>query len=53
MARLSVGLSVFLMLHLFLPVGEQCPSMQVEDWKFPQTARHNITGTVCLVMDFL
>ncbi|XP_070296658.1 collagen alpha-1(XVI) chain-like [Salvelinus sp. IW2-2015] len=22
----------------------QCPSQQVDDWKFPQTARHNITG---------
>ncbi|KAJ8395802.1 hypothetical protein AAFF_G00028490 [Aldrovandia affinis] len=22
----------------------RCPSLQVEDWKFPQTARHNITG---------
>ncbi|XP_067112582.1 collagen alpha-1(XVI) chain [Osmerus mordax] len=21
-----------------------CPPLQVEDWKFPQTARHNITG---------
>ncbi|CAF99437.1 unnamed protein product [Tetraodon nigroviridis] len=23
---------------------ERCPSLQVEDWRFPQTARHNITG---------
>nr|XP_029502313.1 collagen alpha-1(XVI) chain-like [Oncorhynchus nerka] len=22
----------------------RCPSQQVDDWKFPQTARHNITG---------
>lgn len=22
----------------------QCPSLQVDEWKFPQTARHNITG---------
>ncbi|KAL4629463.1 collagen alpha-1(XVI) chain [Arapaima gigas] len=22
----------------------RCPALQVEDWKFPQTARHNITG---------
>ncbi|KAJ8268260.1 hypothetical protein COCON_G00134320 [Conger conger] len=30
-----------------LPVTDQavrCPSLQVDDWKFPQTARHNITG---------
>ncbi|KAJ4920794.1 hypothetical protein JOQ06_024747 [Pogonophryne albipinna] len=23
---------------------EQCPSVQVEEWKFPQTTRQNITG---------
>ncbi|KAA0710425.1 Collagen alpha-1(XVI) chain [Triplophysa tibetana] len=24
--------------------GVSCPSMQVEEWKFSQSARHNITG---------
>ncbi|XP_049891148.1 collagen alpha-1(XVI) chain-like, partial [Epinephelus moara] len=23
---------------------EQCPSLQVDEWKFPQASRHNITG---------
>lgn len=27
--------------------GVSCPSIQVEEWKFPQTARHNITGKYC------
>lgn len=28
----------------FFFTDEQCPSLHVEEWKFPQTARHNITG---------
>ncbi|TRY94437.1 hypothetical protein DNTS_011361 [Danionella cerebrum] len=27
-----------------LSTDVSCPSIQVEDWKFPQSARHNITG---------
>ncbi|MEQ2194464.1 hypothetical protein XENOCAPTIV_029784, partial [Xenoophorus captivus] len=32
------------MLLLFFSTGVQCPSLQLAEWKFPQTARHNITG---------
>lgn len=41
----------FFFLSLITPVSSvsvsadaQCPSLQVDEWKFPQTARHNITG---------
>lgn len=29
---------------LFVSTDVQCPSLQVDEWKFPQTTRHNITG---------
>lgn len=32
------------LLPFFVSADEPCPSLQVEDWRFPQTARHNITG---------
>lgn len=32
------------LLAFFVSADEPCPSLQVEDWRFPQTARHNITG---------
>lgn len=32
------------LVHFLVSTDEQCPSLQVEDWRFTQTARHNITG---------
>ncbi|CAB1320611.1 unnamed protein product [Coregonus sp. 'balchen'] len=40
---LSIPLS-YSPLSLSLSPEVRCPSQQVDDWKFPQTARHNITG---------
>ncbi|KAJ8398035.1 hypothetical protein AAFF_G00431120 [Aldrovandia affinis] len=46
-------LPILLFYHtIFLNAGDQhtpvtgvhCPPLQVEDWRFPQNARHNITG---------
>lgn len=33
-----------LLTSFFVSTVEQCPSLQVEDWRFPQPARSNITG---------
>lgn len=30
--------------YSFIPSDVQCPPLQVADWRFPQTARDNITG---------
>lgn len=40
----AVRTLTFLTSLLFFSTDVQCPSLQVDEWKFPQTARHNITG---------
>lgn len=50
MWRFSILLTFTLLPHwLFLLIphissDKQCPSLQVDEWRFPQVDRHNITG---------
>lgn len=41
---MSEFLAVDLLASFFVSTVEQCPSLQVEDWRFPEPARRNITG---------
>lgn len=36
----------FFFFFLSVSTDVQCPFLQVDEWRFPQTARHNITGKI-------